>query len=223
MRNPIFFMQCVLPSILFPFIFSIPIFVAVKDSDPDIMRIYTELLYQDINTSVGMAVILGIILMLYMFNFIALTAISREGKDSVFMKEIPVPLYKQILYKILPGIILNIIPTFYVIITSKILLKDLSLNLMIIIFVTSILSNIFNNYIMILIDLKNPKLNWSTEYAVVKQNLNMIFQFIIIVIQIRNDYCNLFTSKFSKYFNYITSIIHGSNYYYKKLYKIKSK
>lgn len=192
-RNPIFFMQCVLPSILFPFIFSIPILVAVKEADPDMMRIYTEFLKGDINTSIGLAVILSIILMLYIFNFIALTAISRDGKDSAFMKQIPIPLYKQILYKILPGIILNIIPIIYVITMTKIVVKDLKLDMVLITFITAMFCNIFNNYLMILIDLKNPKLNWTTEYAVVKQNFNMIFQFVIIMIQIRNYYCNLLT------------------------------
>lgn len=187
-RNPIFFMQCVLPTILFPIIFSIPIFVAIKDSDPDMMRIYTELLYGNINTSTGVAVILGIILMLYMFNFIALTAISRDRKDSAFMKQIPVPLYKQIFYKILPGILLNIIPIVYVIFISKILVNDLNFYIMLFIAFIAMLGNILNNYLMILIDLKNPKLNWTTEYAVVKQNFNMIFQFIITIIQIRYNY-----------------------------------
>lgn len=191
-RNPIFFMQCVLPSVLFPFIFSIPIIVAVKDADPDMMRIYTEFLEGNINTSTGLALILAIILMLYIFNFIALTAISRDGKDSSFMKQVPIPLYKQILYKILPGIILNIIPIIYVITMAEILVKNLNFDIILITFITAMLCNIFNNYIMILIDLKNPKLNWTTEYAVVKQNFNMIFQFVIVILQIRTCYCHLF-------------------------------
>ncbi len=182
-RNPIFFMQCVLPSIIFPFIFSLPIFIAVKESDPDIMKIYTEFLLGDINNSIGIAVILVIILMLYMFNFIALTAISRDGKDSTFMKQIPIPLYKQIFYKILPGILLNIFPILYVMIVAKLVVKDLNFDMIIFSSIIAMLCNVLNNYLMILIDLKNPKLNWTTEYAVVKQNFNMIFQFILVVIQ----------------------------------------
>lgn len=163
--------------------FSLPIYIAIKDKDPDIMKIYTEFLLGDINTSIGIAVILNLILMLYMFNFIAITAISREGKDSVFMKIIPIPLYKQVLYKILPGIILNIIPLIYVIFVAKVIVKGLNFDIIIFTSIIAILCNILNNYLMILIDLKNPKLNWTTEYAVVKQNFNMIFQFIIMVIQ----------------------------------------
>lgn len=222
-RNPIFFMQCVLPSILFPFIFSIPIVVAVKNADSDMMKIYTEILQEDINTSIGLSIILVIILMLYIFNFIALTAISRDGSDSKFMKQIPIPLYKQIFYKILPGILLNIIPTVYVISITKILVKSLNLSLILSIFILSMLCNVFNNYIMILIDLKNPKLNWTTEYAVVKQNFNMIFQFIIILIQIRNCYCNKLIFEFKNYNYYIMHFIYNRNSICNKVYKSKSK
>ena len=45
------------------------------------------------------------------------------------------------------------------------------------------LINIFNNFLLIIIDLKNPKIDWMAEYAVVKQNLNMFYQMIIIVTQ----------------------------------------
>ena len=37
---------------------------------------------------------------------------------------------------------------------------------------------------MIIIDLKNPKLHWTTEYAVVKQNFNIIFVFLLVAIEI---------------------------------------
>lgn len=195
-RNPIFFMQCVLPSILFPLIFSIPIVVAIKDSDPDMMKIYTEFLEGDINTSVGFGLSSSLILMLFVFNFIAITAVSRDGKDSSFMKQIPVPLENQIFYKILPGIILNIIPIAYVIILEKILAPNINMTMIISLAITTMLVNIFNNYIMILIDLKNPKLNWTTEYAVVKQNFNMFFQFIIMAFQIRNSYCIMWNFSF---------------------------
>ncbi len=220
-RNPIFFMQCVLPSILFPFIFSIPIVVAVKEADPDIMRIYTEFLSGDINTSIGLGVSLVIILILYTFDFIAITAISRDGKDSAFMKQIPVSLEKQIFYKILPGIILNIIPTIYVIVVEKILIPKFNIEMMISLYVIAMLINIFDNYLMILIDLKNPKLNWTTEYAVVKQNFNMVFQFIIIAIQVRSYCCNMWTFKYKKCNIYIAITIYNGNNVNKKIYRIK--
>ena len=37
---------------------------------------------------------------------------------------------------------------------------------------------------MIIVDLKRPKLKWDTEYAVVKQNLNLVFPVILSMINI---------------------------------------
>ena len=37
---------------------------------------------------------------------------------------------------------------------------------------------------MIIIDLKRPKLEWDSEYAVVKQNLNLVFPVILSMINI---------------------------------------
>lgn len=182
-RNPIYFMQCVLPSLLFPIIFSIPVIISYKDSGGEAIIEYTNNLGEYINTQIGFAVTLIAILIMYIFNFIALTAISRDGRNSTFIKQIPVSINRQILYKILPGIILNIVPVIYVIGFEKVLVNSFDISSMIIIFITAMLANIFNNYLMILIDLKNPKLDWTTEYAVVKQNFNMFFQFIIIAVE----------------------------------------
>lgn len=179
-RNPIFFMQCVLPSILFPVIFSIPLLF-----DNSVQELKSAMnSFGVINSKEGFGVSLVLIILLYTFNFIALTAISRDGKDSLFMKQVPISLDKQIFYKILPGIILNIIPAIYLLVVEKILFTSLDVKMIIILFVSSFIVNIFNNYLMILVDLKNPKLNWTTEYAVVKQNINMLFQFVIYLIEI---------------------------------------
>ena len=37
---------------------------------------------------------------------------------------------------------------------------------------------------MIIIDLKRPKLNWDFEYAVVKQNLNLVFPMLLGLLNI---------------------------------------
>ena len=34
--------------------------------------------------------------------------------------------------------------------------------------------------LMLIVDLKKPKLNWDNEYAVVKQNMNMIYEFALM-------------------------------------------
>lgn len=182
-RNPIFFMQCVLPSLVFPLIILLPIIFSINNENTLEILEVQKLISNTINTGTGFTICICIIEFLFMFNFISLTSISRDGSNSNFMKYIPISYEKQCLYKIMPGILLNIIPIMYVM-AILIFLANLNLITIIYIVILSMFINIFNNYVMIIIDLKNPKLEWISEYAVVKQNLNMLFQMIITMIEV---------------------------------------
>ncbi len=182
-RNPIFFMQCILPSILFPILFSFPIFVSLKEGGEEGMLEIQNMISQNIGSSIGIIISLAVIAFCFMFNFIAATSVSRDRNNSVFMKYIPIDLEKQCLYKTIPGMILNMIPLIYFLVVIKIIVPIISIKIMLYILVTAILMNIFDNYCFIIVDLINPKLEWITEYAVVKQNVNMFFQIVIILLQ----------------------------------------
>lgn len=175
-RNPVYFMQCVLPSILFPILISIPFAININNLESlDLAGI--DEIKNAIGTNFGISMILLIIEFFFIFNFVSLTAISRDGSNAVFTKYIPISLYKQCIYKIVPNIILNIIPIMYVVLICLGLLKlDIIKAIAIIVF--SMLLNILQCLIMILVDLNKPKLEWTTEYAVVKQNMNMIYQML---------------------------------------------
>ena len=43
---------------------------------------------------------------------------------------------------------------------------------------------VLQSILMLIIDLKRPKLNWDSEYAVAKQNLNLIFPMILSMVNI---------------------------------------
>ena len=43
---------------------------------------------------------------------------------------------------------------------------------------------ILQSIAMIIVDLKRPKLNWDSEYAVAKQNLNLIFPVLLAMLNI---------------------------------------
>ena len=43
---------------------------------------------------------------------------------------------------------------------------------------------ILQTLLMELVDLRKPKLEWSTEYAVVKQNMNLLWPFVLNLIEI---------------------------------------
>ena len=182
-RNPIFFMQCVLPSIIFPIIIGVPAIIGVQDAGVD-LKLFCNDLGVVINSSFGIMCALVAIIFMYIFNYASVTAISRDGENAVFMKYIPLNLKSQMFYKAFPGILLNLIPTIYIIILGLICIPNISIKTIMYIFLISLLINVLNNILSILVDLKNPKLKWITEYAVVKQNFNMLFVLIMVAFEI---------------------------------------
>jgi ABC-2 type transport system permease protein len=137
-----------------------------------------------INEGYSFAIILVLICIFYSFNFISVTSYSRDGQNAKNLKYMPVSFEKQITYKALIGIIMNIILMMIVLIGIKLLISSISVINLLLLFVIATLINFVNNYIGVIIDLKNPKLNWTHEHAVVKQNFNMIIQMALIALQI---------------------------------------
>lgn len=182
-RTPIFFIQCVLPPIIFPIIIGVPAIIGVQDTGVD-FGMFLKDFGIVINTNFGLICSLVTIVFMYIFNYTSVTAISRDGENAIFMKYIPLDLKAQIFYKMAPGVILNLIPSIYIILLGSIFIENIAVKTIIYVFVITILINILNNLITLLIDLKNPKLKWITEYAVVKQNTNILFIFLLVAIEI---------------------------------------
>lgn len=181
-RNPIFCMQCILPPILFPFIFAIPIYLEISKDE-----MATSEFMQVANSFLASPAMLGIVLailgFIFMFNFISVTAVSRDSENAVLMKTFPVSLKVQTMYKILPAIIMNIFPILFVLVVLKLMI-EISYIYLGIIAILGMLVNFLVNYIGIIIDLKNPKLNWSSEYTVVKQNMNIFYLMVVVLIEV---------------------------------------
>lgn len=182
-RNPIFFIQCMLPSIIFPIIIGVPAIYGVKDTGID-LNLFAQDMGVVINSSFGIMCALVAIIFTYAFNPVSVTAISRDGENAVFMKYIPLDLKTQIMYKAIPGILLNLIPTAYVVLIGVVFIPNITFKTWMFIIIISLLINIINNLLSVIIDLKNPKLKWISEYTVVKQNLNIMFVFLIVAIEI---------------------------------------
>jgi len=180
-KNPIFFMQCVVPSFLFPVIMSIPLLNIFNDQTVLYSFMEAE---RHIESTLGLSICLSIITFFFMFNFVSITAISRDGTNATFMKYIPISLYKQCIYKILPSIILNIVPQIYVVVILRLIFPTISSVILIYLIIIGILLNIFQSCLMIILDLKRPKLVWYSEYSVVKQNFNMMFEMLFGVLVI---------------------------------------
>ena len=180
LRNPVYLIQCILPAVLFPILCIVLVLIGLDEiAVNEIMQALSGL---NANGLILLTVI-GITQFFSMIVYLSITAISRDGKNAVFIKYIPVSLYKQYIYKTIPNIIMNLFTIIIVLAVSEYILKISILDL-IIVFIISMLMNIAQSFIMILVDLKRPKLQWNSEYAVVKQNLNLIFPAIFSLLSI---------------------------------------
>ena len=173
LRNPIFFMQCVLPAIIFPILIIGMTILGINGESNGQTVDFASMFTNKTSIYIGVG-ILCVIQFFLMFIYISATAISRDGQNAVFMKYIPVKYMKQIDYKVMPNIIMTSIMSIITVIIAGILIKADILYLLLIL-ITSIIMGVFQSYILIIVDLKKPKLEWNSEYAVVKQNMNLIW------------------------------------------------
>lgn len=182
LRTPIFFLNTVLPILIFPILMGIPVFNVLSSENPEQTTALISSTSENIQNTTGFAICLCVINFLYMLNYISVTAISRDGENAIFMKYIPIELHKQCRYKAAPSIILNMYPLIIILAIIKLILKEINFVFLAELFVVGFLCNIFLSYGAILIDVLRPKLHWTSEYTVVKQNLNILWDVIFIVI-----------------------------------------
>ena len=182
-RNPVFLMQCLIPSILIPILMVVVIFAGLKSDGMGLEQITQMVQQMPTNTFFMASIILGVIQFFTMFIYISITAVSRDGENAVFMKYIPVSLYKQYMYKIIPNVIMNIV-TIIVTLGMAEYILNLPVLTLVVLFVVATIMGILQSIAMIIIDLNRPKLNWDSEYAVAKQNLNLIFPVLLSMVNI---------------------------------------
>lgn len=182
-RNPVFLMQCLIPAVLVPIIMVVVVYAGLNSDGMGLEQITQMLQQMSTNTFFIACIILGVIQFFTMFIYISITAISRDGENAVFMKYIPVSLYKQYMYKIIPNIIMNIVTIIITLGMAEYLL-NLPVITLIALFVVATIMGILQSIAMIIVDLKRPKLNWDSEYAVAKQNLNLVFPVLLSIVNI---------------------------------------
>ena len=178
-RHPLFLMQCILPPIVFPIIFLIPANASLKVTESNTSLIYISDVFMEENGILGLIVSVFILSMMFIFNYSSAVCVSKDGKNAAFMKYIPVSYSKQCLYKIIISLILNMFPIVYLVIIERFLLINIPLKIILYIVCIAIEISLYTSLKGIQIDLKNPKIDWGHEYAVVKQNFNIMVHMAI--------------------------------------------
>ena len=177
LKNAIFFMQTIFPvcmTVISLIFLAIYFKIGIVDKIQELSDLLTGL---NLNME-GVCIILGLAQILYSLVSISITSISRMGKNAIFMKFIPVNLYKQFLIKNIPQVLINIILLLIILISAKIFFPLISIVDLICIFVLGVVLSILNSYLMLIVDIKRPILNWKAEVEVFKQNGNKIFQYV---------------------------------------------
>ncbi|MCI8470616.1 MAG: hypothetical protein HFJ35_03900 [Clostridia bacterium] len=184
-REPIYLMQCVFPviiilvTIIIVLAVGLPIIEeALKDES-----IYNAMQNLSFNTEV-VCDILIVLQVLFSISNISLTAISREGKNATFIKYIPIELYKQFVYKNIPQILLNFFVLIVILGIIWYLVPSINVLYLFMIFIIAMLINLINSYLMLIVDLRRPNLNWEAEYTVVKKSDNKFFQYAFMIVNI---------------------------------------
>ena len=184
-RNPNFFMQCIFPVIMLLIscillVFRVyPVIIQAMQDD----EIKTAIESIKFNSEVACDILIALQVMFSISN-ISLTAISREGKDARFIKYAPIELYKQFQYKNFPQFMLNLLITIIVLGLIWYVIPGINIIYMILIFGISIIINVINCYLMLIVDLRRPNLNWATEEAVVKKSDNKLFQYALMIVNV---------------------------------------
>lgn len=184
-RNSMVFMQCVYPmiiSLITVIIISIILLPKLNEvlNNPDIKQLMGNL---EFDLSIVYIILSGI-QVLFMISPASLTSISRDGKNAGFMKYIPISYFRQILYKGLPQIFINSISVIIIVGILYYAFPSIGIVNVLLVFISSMILNVLNSYSMIIVDLLNPKLQWDSEYEILKQNNNRYFQYAFTVIVI---------------------------------------
>lgn len=173
LRTPIFFIQCIIMPIAYPLSMFLIVLVLVGFANFVGLDLWQKL--NEISSStVGIAMFLGIGQVCYMMNFTSIIAISKESKNAIITKYIPINLIKQFKLKTFLGLTTNSISSILVTVFYYMCTKNLIYS--IILFIILIQINNIGEKVKLLIDLNKPQITWDNEYTMMKQNTNVMYE-----------------------------------------------
>ena len=179
-RTPSYFINCVLVNIMFPIL--LIFFLIAGDSgigrSLDQLKGFSD---KEEGLIILQAALIGMSVFISGTNGITSTSLSREGKGLYFKKFIPLSYYEQIKAKIATGIIFSSAGIILFIIPLSIML-GFTIGIVLPSLPAAIAGMVFISMTGIFFDLNNPKLNWESEQAAVKQNLNLLMNMLVSVL-----------------------------------------
>ncbi|WP_312650856.1 putative ABC transporter permease subunit [Proteiniclasticum sp.] len=176
LRTPIYFLNCILISLIYPLFILFPIFMGSSGDKAEIEQVLT--LIRSVDEGVLIVGMVGVGFLLGSINIISSTAISREGKNFYFVKYIPVSYATQLYAKILSSFYVEAM-ALVILYSLMIFLFQVNIGFVLLSLIIVALASLLVNQIGMLFDIFWPKLNWDTEQKAVKQNFNSVIHMFL--------------------------------------------
>lgn len=171
LRTPIFLIQCIIIPTIYPIVIILASLLLVNFANNFIPA--WDLLYKNAVTCHGAAMFLSLGQVFYMMNFTSIIAISRESKNAILTKYIPISLQKQFKLKVSLGVLLNLLAGILVTIFYYMSVHNIFATILIAI--ELVILNIIGEKFKLLTDLRKPQIDWNSEYTMMKQNTNVMY------------------------------------------------
>lgn len=181
-RTPIFCIQCLIIPIIYPLAIMIIVAIAVVLSKLIGVDLVSDLMNK-MNTSQMAMIFIAVGEVFFMMNFCSIIGISKESKSAILTKTIPIGFKTQFNLKTYLGKTMNLLSV--LIITFAYFLATKNPVQTIVIFAILYFLDSIGEKIKLYIDSRKPQIDWDNEYAMMKQNtniMNVLFKTLITLV-----------------------------------------
>lgn len=181
-RTPIFCIQCLIIPIIYPVTIMMVVSIAVVLSKLIGVDLVSDLMNK-MNTSQMAMIFIAVGEVFFMMNFCSIIGISKESKSAILTKTIPIGFKTQFNLKTYLGKTMNLLSV--LIITFAYFLATKNPVQTIVIFAILYFLDSIGEKIKLYIDSRKPQIDWDNEYAMMKQNtniMNVLFKTLITLV-----------------------------------------
>lgn len=181
-RTPIFCIQCLIIPIIYPLTIMMVVAIAVVLSKLIGVDLVSDLMNK-MNTSQMAMIFIAVGEVFFMMNFCSIIGISKESKSAILTKTIPIGFKTQFNLKTYLGKTMNLLSV--LIITFAYFLATKNPVQTIVMFAILYFLDSIGEKIKLYIDSRKPQIDWDNEYAMMKQNtniMNVLFKTLITLV-----------------------------------------
>lgn len=181
-RTPIFCIQCLIIPIIYPVTIMMVVSIAVVLSKLIGVDLVSDLMNK-MDTSQMAMIFIAVGEVFFMMNFCSIIGISKESKSAILTKTIPIGFKTQFNLKTYLGKTMNLLSV--LIITFAYFLSTKNPVQTIVIFAILYFLDSIGEKIKLYIDSRKPQIDWDNEYAMMKQNtniMNVLFKTLITLV-----------------------------------------